>query len=169
MRAVAAKLAKNGNGQADDFEELSIQQIALRCGLDRATTKKRLDQHRYEPAINGKKLKIYRFDAEMEARLTESDTKLTDAKTRKETAAAQLAEIKVAKEIGELASVGEFIDVVQRLFGAMHKEIAVRMPKRLAARLAKAKNPAEISKILSADLNKTFNDLREDHSKFLGK
>jgi hypothetical protein len=109
MRAVAAKLAKNGNGQVDDFEELSIQQIALRCGLDRATTKKRLDQ------------------------------------------------------------VGEFIDVVQRLFGAMHKEIAVRMPKRLAARLAKAKNPAEISKILSADLNKTFNDLREDHSKFLGK
>jgi hypothetical protein len=167
MKAVAAKLAKNGNGS--NAELLSISKIAMRCGLDRATCRKRLDIHAFQPAEVKEKEKLYLFDAAMEAALTESQDKLTDVKIRKETAAAQIAEIKVKQQMGELAPVGEFMDTVQRLFGAMHKEIAVRLPKQLAARLAKAKTPAETSRILSVSINKVFTDLRDDHQKFLVK
>jgi hypothetical protein len=168
MSAVAAKLAKNGNGRVT-YEDLSIKAIATRCGLDRATTKKRLDENNYSPIEEQAKLKLYRFDAEMEAVLTETRDKLTDVRIRKEQAMAKKIELQNAEIEGELASVAEFVDTIQKVFGNLHKEIAIRMPRRLAARLAKAKTSSDVNKILTNDVNGIFKVLAEDFEKYLGK
>jgi len=150
-----------------EFELLSIQKIAFRCGLDRATCKKRLDAHGYEPETNEAKLKLYRFDADMEAALTEVNDKLGEVRIRKETAQAQLFEIKAMQQSGELVPIGEVVDATQKLFSAMHKEIAVRMPKELSARLAKAKTSADVQKIIKTAVDRRFKSLRDDFESYL--
>lgn len=165
--ATATARSRNGNGKAA-FEVLSISKIAIRCHLDRGTTKKRLDLHGYEPIDEKAKLKEYRFDADMLAKLTYRNDELAAANIRKAKAAAEKLELQNAEATGELASVADFTDKIQRVFGAMYKEVVVRMPTRLAARLAKAKTSADTAKILTNDLNRIFNTLRDDHHKFLG-
>jgi hypothetical protein len=168
MSSVAVKMAKNGNGKPD-FELLSISQIATRCKLDRATARERLEKAGFVPEIEEPKRKLYRFDLMVEAELTETKDKLTDVRIRKEMAAARKIELQNAAAEGELASVGEFIDTIQRVFGNLHKEIVVRQPRRLAARLAKAKTSTDVNKILTHDSNGIFKVLREDFEKYLGK
>jgi hypothetical protein len=166
MRAVAAKPAKNGNGSKTEL--LSISKIAMRCGLDRATCRKRLDVQGYEPAEVKEKEKLYLFDAAMEAALTESQDKLSEVRVRKETAAAEKIEIQVAQARGELASVAEFTDVVQRLFGGCYKE-NIRMIKRWGPKVVKMKTAAEIEKFMLGEYQKFSNSLRADFEKFLVK
>jgi hypothetical protein len=153
--------------KAPEFEELSIKAIAERVGLDRATCKSRLDQHGYEPVREEAKLKVYRFDAEMEAKLTEQNFKLTEAKTRKEIADAEMKELKLREAKGELVAVDEVMDLIGRLFNAMFQDLAVRQPARLANKLFKAKTTADVAKILRADTNRVFSILGDDHEKIL--
>lgn len=153
--------------KAPKGELLAISKIAMRCGLDRATCKKRLDAHGYEPEVIKAKEKLYRFDAEMEADLTESQDKLTDVKIRKETAAAQIAELKVKQQMGDLIAVAEVEDYLQRLFKALYQEAVVRMPKRIAASVVKAKTAGEASEMLTVSIGKIFNTVREDHGSLL--
>jgi hypothetical protein len=166
MTATATLRSRSGNGKAAT-EILSIKQISERCGLDRATAKKRLDLHKYEPVNSEAKLKQYSFDAEMEARLTEISDQLGQVRIRKETAAARKIEMQLAEAEGSLVSVEEFTDVIQKVFGSMHKQIAVRMPKRLAARLAKAKTAPEVQKILTHDLSGIFSLLKSNWEDYL--
>jgi hypothetical protein len=168
MRAVAAKLAKNGNGSGN-VERKNVSQLAFRFDLDRGTVRKRLMGAGIEPVDQKAKEKLYDMTTDLVALLEQPDKLLDEAKLRKETAVARQQEIKAAILEGEMAPVAEFTDTVQRLFGAMHKELAVRMPKTLAARLAKAKTPAEVSKILGLYVTKVFTNLRDDHQQFLGK
>lgn len=148
------------------FEELSISQIAERCDLDRATTKKRLEHHGYKPISVKAKLKLYRFDVVMKAKLTAKADVLTDIRARKETAAAEKIEIEVATKRGELVPAAEFLDVVQRLFGGQYKE-QIRIFKRLAPRLAKMKSAPDIERLLLTEYQKFSNSLRADFKKFV--
>jgi DNA-binding transcriptional ArsR family regulator len=168
MRAVAAKPAKNGNGTGE-FERKNVSQLAFRFDLDRGTVRKRLMDAGIIPIDEKAKEKLYELTDRLIEVLERPDKLLDEAKLRKETAVARQQEIKASIAEGEVASVAEFTDAVQRLFASMHKELAVRMPKQLAARLAKAKTPAEASKILGLYVTKVFTDLRDDHQKFLKK
>ncbi|MEO7538880.1 MAG: hypothetical protein ABIV21_02550 [Pyrinomonadaceae bacterium] len=146
---------------------LSIAKISKRINLDRVTTKKRIDQHGFELVEERYNLKLYDFDAAMEAVLLETDTKFNDARARKEVAAAEQIEIKVAMMKEELVDRSEFIDFLNLLFGGVYKEVVVRMPKRLAKRLAKCTSEADVSTLLTSDLDKIFQDVRENHGKYL--
>lgn len=167
--SVAAKLAKNGNGQKAKGQLLNISQLAFRFDLDRATTRKRLKEAGIEPVEEKAKEKLYELTERIASILDQADAKLADAKRRDIEAAAKLKEIKVMEAEGELAPVGEFIDAVQKIFNQMYQEIAVRQPQRLGGKLAKAKTSAEASAIIRADTAKIFATLRSDHTKFLGK
>ena len=93
--------------------------------------------------------------------------KLGEVRIRKETAQAQLFEIKAMQQSGELVPIGEVVDATQKLFSAMHKEIAVRMPKELSARLAKAKTSADVQKIIKTAVDRRFKSLRDDFESYL--
>lgn len=162
--SVAAAKAKEPKQQYGDF---SIKRISEVIKIDRATVAKRLDALKYRPLVEEAKLKLYRFDEAMEAALLETNDKLTDVKIRKETAAAQIAELKVKQQMGELVSTEEVEDYLQRLFKALYQETVTRFPKRVASQLSKAKTPAKMSEILTAGLGQIFNTVREDHGQLL--
>lgn len=168
MNATAAVQTRNGNGHRPRFEDLSIARIAIKCNLDKATTRQRLEKYGYSPVSEAVNLKLYRFDAEMESRLTETSDELGQVRIRKETAAARKIELQVAEAEGELASVAEFTDIVQRLFGGTYKE-TIRMIKRWAPRLVKMKTPAEAEKFMMTEYQKFANSLRSDFQKFITK
>lgn len=150
-----------------EYELLSIQKIAFRVNLNRATCKKRLDEFGYEAETDTAKLKLYRFDAKMEADLTETNDAMRDVKIRQFTADARLREIKVEREMGNLVPMVEVVDTIQRLFSSMHKEIGVRMPKEIASRLAKAKTSADVQKVLKTATDRRFKVLRDDFETML--
>lgn len=163
-RAIAQKTKPEKSPKG---ELLSIQKIAFRCGLDRATCKKRLELHGYKPEREEAKLKLYWFDAEMEAALTESQDKLTDVKIRKETAAAQLAELKLMQQNGELVPVAEVEEYLHKLFRSLHQEVCIRFPRQIGRSVIKAKDATTASKIISAGLNRIFDLVRDNHDQLM--
>lgn len=163
--AATAKVKSNGNGKHAG-ELLNISQIARRIKLDRATTVKRLEANGFEPVDVKAKEKTYRMDAVTLAQLAiKSDERLA-AQIRKEKAAAEKIEMQNAQARGELVPAAEFVDVVQRLFGASHKE-TIRMIKRWSARVVKMKAPAAAEKLMIAEYQRFSNSLRADYKKFL--
>lgn len=151
------------------YGDYPIRTIATRVQLDRSVVKKRLDLHKYQPIDGNAKLKIYRFDAEMEARLLETDTKLAEAKTRRELAMAEEREIKVRMLREEVADVKEFTEFLTLFAGGLYKDVCVRLPKRLAARLAKAETAADCEALLTREIDKEFQAARENYPKYFGK
>jgi len=155
MPATATKPKKSG-------ELLSIAKIAMRCGLDRRTTKQRLLMHGYVPEKESATAILYHFDAAVEADLTESADKLNDVRIRKETAAAQKLEMQVKQQMDALVDVSEVEDYLQRLFKALYQEVVTRLPKRIAAQILKSKTPADAAKVLTEHLSRVFDRVRED-------
>lgn len=149
------------------FEVVTIAELGRRYDLDRASVRKYLREAGIEPVSIKAKEKLFEITPQLDKVLDQTDTKLTEAKLRKENADARLKEIKLAEAEGELAPVGEFTEYVQALFGAMHKEMAVRMPQRLAPRLGKAKTASDAKKVLTVEVNHIFKVLRENHETYL--
>lgn len=145
-----------------EFKRMNISQLELRFSLDRITVRKRLREAEIEPAEVKAKEKIFEVTPELEAALRKADTGLDEAKRRRESANAELVEIKVQQAKGELVPMGEVVDIVQRLFGAMHKQVAVRMPQAIATRLVKAKTKADVTRIIKNAVDRDFKTLRED-------
>lgn len=164
---VAVATAKE-NGSQPRYGDFSIKKISEVLGKDRMIIAKRLQLLKYRPILESAKLKIFRFDEAMEAALLEVTDPLNAVRVRKETAAAEKIELAVAEAKGELASVAEFTDIVQRLFGGCYKE-NVRMIKKWSTRVVKFKTAAEAEKFMLGEYQKFSNSLRADFIKFLAK
>jgi len=160
-------------GQAQQTDEfygpLSIKAISERLQIDRSTVKKRLDQHNITPLQVKSTLKLYQFDEALEALLLEQDTKLTEAKTRKELAMAEEREIKVRMLREEVAPVSEFTEFLALFAGGLYQDVCVRLPKRLAARLAKATTASDCETLLFNEIHKEFQSARDNHTKYFSK
>ena len=61
----------------------------------------------------------------------------------------------------------ETVELVQKIVGQVYQECTVRQPKRIAAKLAKAKNVTEVRKVLKADMNRIMKSLRENFERFI--
>lgn len=155
------------SAEPEFYGRLPIQTIAIRTGLNRATVADRLKLHKYKPVDGHEKLKLYEFDEEMEAVLLETNTKFNEARTRKAEAEAEKVEFVVKQMKGELVPFGEAVDAYNQTVGGLYKEIVVRLPKRLAARLAKASTSADVTALLGGELDKVFQELRANPSMFL--
>lgn len=149
------------------FERLSMMGLARRFDLDRETVRKRLDEAGIIPVSEKAKEKLYELTPRLRSVLAKTNEKLDEVKLRKESAAAELAEIKLKEARDELVSRDEFLDLLNQIFGAMYQETAVRLPQRIAAKLHKAKSSKDVHTVLKREIEKIFSDLRADHSKFL--
>lgn len=153
-----AKVAEN------DLFLLSISALSRKFKLDRATVRERLDAAEIKPKTTREKEKLYHLD---DVEIVLSQSELNEAKLRKLDAEAELKELEVKKKLGEYASVAEFTETVQKIFGRLHKRVVVQLPKRIAGRLHNANSSAEVMAALETELAKEFNDLRSDFTKFL--
>jgi len=162
----------NVSQKAEDYEYYDLMPIAVittRTGLNRATVADRLNKHGYKPVAGHEKLKIYEFDEKMEADLLETNTKLSEAKVRREESAARLNELKVEQIEGTLVPFGEVVDVISNMFGSLYKETVTRLPKRLASRLARSTTASDVTQILTHELDKIFQDVRANSGKYTGE
>jgi hypothetical protein len=146
-----------------DGEWLSISEIAKRCNIHRQTCTSRIEDLGYEPDEDRStpKNKVYFFDDEMEFAVKSAKDTVSAMKIRDLRATAQLKEMKLAEARGELVPMIEVMELSQKLHTVVYKHIAIDVPKRLASKLAKAKTPAEVTKILKLDGQKFLKRIRE--------
>ncbi len=161
MSAVAVKLDPKP-------ELLSISEISKRVKIHRQTVTSRLDDLGYKPHESSTpKLQLYEFDSEMEFALKAAKDTVSAMKIRDLRATAQLKEMKLAEARGELVSMQETIEIVQRIVGKIYQEMIVSQPKRIAPKLAKAKNVAAVRKILKSDTDQIMKSLRQNFERFI--
>ena len=161
---MAAVAVKKENGP----ELLSISEIAKRLKLDRATVRSRLEDLGYQADPSStEKLQLFAFDGEMEFAVKAAKDSLTAAKIRDTRATYELKELKLARERGELVAMSDAIDDMQKIVSWLYQEFTVRQPKRIAPKLAKAKNVTVIRKILKADTDNVMKNLRQNFEKFI--
>jgi hypothetical protein len=162
MSAVALK-------PVNEPELISLSEIARRLKLDKATVRSRLEDLGYEPDESStEKLKLFPFDGEMEYAIKAAKDSLTTAKIRDTRATYQLKELKLAEARGELVPMHEAIELVQKIVGTLYQEQVIRQPKRIGAKLAKAKNVTAVKKILKTDCDKIMKQLRDNYEEFIG-
>ena len=150
------------------YELLPISEIARRCGINRATAAARLDDLGYEADESSTaKNQLFPFDDEMEFSITAAKDSLAAAKIRQIRADAEIKEMKLAKDRGELIPVGDVIDLAQRLTKTLYDEHAMRMPKRIAGQLVKAKTQAAVRKILKTDADRVFKLVRANFERYI--
>jgi hypothetical protein len=148
---------------------LNESEIAKKVKLHRQTVAARLEDLGYEPDPERSKvkLKVYWFDSEMEFAIKSAKDTVSAMKIRDLRATAELKEMKLAEARGDLVSVAETIEIVQRIVGKMYQEFTIQQPKRIAAKLAKAKNAAAIKKVLKADTDAIMKNLRQNFERFI--
>lgn len=151
-----------------EFEDISIAEIAKRCNLDRTTTRNRLDLLGYKPVHEEAKLKLYRFDDEMKFALLAAKDAFSAAKMRGVLLDNESKELKLAEQRGELVPYAEAVELMQAITLKMYKELCLQMPKRVGPR-CKGKSAAESTKIIKAEVEKTFARLREEQEREFGK
>lgn len=150
---------------SDYNEPLSISKLAELCGLDRATVAKRLKE--VEPEREERKLKLYRLEAALPALIAGASAEMDEAKLRTAQADAELRELRLQREREDVVEVKEVRNYAQALVRGIHQRVAVQMPGLLAGQLYKAESAAQITEILQRELGRTFNELRDDHKRFL--
>lgn len=157
-----AKKAEIEAGNAENF--YSISALSRKFKLDRATIISRLNKAAVKPASSRYNEKLYNLS---DVELVLSKSPLDQAKLKKLDAEAELKELEVKKRTGEFASVAEFTEVVQKIFGALHKKVAVQFPSKVGARVHNAKSQSEAVQILKTELNDIFDDLRTNFKDYL--
>jgi hypothetical protein len=149
-------------------ELVSISEIAKRVKLDRATVRTRLDDLGYEADPSSTpKSKLYAFDDEMVHAIKSAKDTVSAMKIRQLRADAQLKELKLAEQRGELVAMAEVVDIAQRFVKTFYEEFAVRQPKRVAGQLIKAKTQAAVRKILKTDTDRVMKRVRTDFERFI--
>ena len=143
----------------------SLSQLAKLCGLDRATVTKRLAEVEFVKGAKG--AKTYTLAAALPALIAGESTEMDEAKLRKMQAEAAMRELDLERERGEVVSVREVADYALRLFKGMQNRIGLRFPHDIAQQLYKAESAPQITEILQRELGRIFNDLRDDHKRFL--
>jgi DNA-binding transcriptional MocR family regulator len=143
----------------------SISQLAALSGLDRATVTKRLAEVPFEEGA--KNAKSYALDVALPALIAGESAEFDAAKLRKMQAEAGLRELDLERERGEVVSTKEVGDYALRLFKGMHNRVAVQFPRSIAAQLYKAESAPHITETLQRELGRIFNELRDDHTRFL--
>ena len=148
-----------------DEQLFSISQLADLTTLDRATVRKRLEE--IEARSGSKNAKLYALGDALPALIAGESTEMDEAKLRKTQAEADLKEHELAVERAEYVEVKEVREYALRLFKGLHNRLAIRYPRETAAQLYKAESADQIIEIQQRELGRLFNDLRDDHKRFL--
>ena len=146
-------------------ETFSISQLAKLAKLDRATVTKRLEKVVSTGGAKGAKL--YDLSDALPALILGERTEMDEAKLRKMQAEADLKELEYRREQEEVVEVKEVRSYTLQLFKGVHNRIALRVPREISQQLYKAESPAQITEVLQRELGRNFNELRDDHKRFL--
>jgi hypothetical protein len=143
---------------------LSVTALAKLFRVDRGTVARRLEK--VTPAQVDSRGKFYRLEDAAPAMARTGDVG-PSARQEKTEAEAELLKLRLRREKGEVVPIAEVRDYAVRLFKAMHNRIGQRLPREISAQLYKSGSAAHLEETLAHELGRVFNELREDHTKFL--
>lgn len=143
----------------------SISALAALCGRDRATIRKCLKD--IKPVEAREKEKLYALAEAIPAIIAGVDAELNAAKLKKAQADANLRELELSRERGEVVEVKEVRAYAQALFRGVQQRMAVRLPRDVAGQLYRAESEAQVRESLQREVGRIFNELRDDHQRFL--
>lgn len=143
----------------------SISELSELTTLDRATVRKRLKD--VEAEGGAKNAKTYSLEAALPALIAGASAEMDEAKLRKTKAEADMREHDLSVARGEYLPVRDVRDYALRLFKGLHTRVVVLYPREGAPQLAKAGSADEIEGALRRDLERVFNDVRNDHTRLL--
>lgn len=145
---------------------LSVTAMGRLFRLDRGTVSRRLEA--VTPARVDNRGKFYRLEdaAPAMARLLEPGKSARQEKTEAEAA---LLKLKLRREQGDTMAKRDVFAYSLRLFRGMHQRLAVRLPREISAQLYKAESPAHVAEVLQVEMGKVFNEVKEDHLRFMAE
>lgn len=149
----------------NSHELVSISALSRMFNIDRATVRTRIENAGIQAAQVAANEKLYLLDDRLEAIVKQDE--LEAAKLRKLELEADLKEHDLQVKKGEYASVAEFTEITQKIFGRLYKKLAVQLPARIAGRLHNANSSAELAQLLKTEIGKEFDALRSDFTKYL--
>lgn len=151
----------------DEPKRLNLSQLEFRFNLNRATVRKRLRNAGIEPVEEHEKEKIFLLNDELTECLKQTEEDIDEVKLRKERAAARIQEHKADLAEGVVVMASDVKNYLHGLFTGWQKEFTIAMPRRVAAKLARAKTAADVYAILTPELDRMFDTLRTNHKKFM--
>jgi len=162
MGQAALKLETKG-------EWLSESAIAKEVKLHRQTVASRLEELGYDPdpERTTANKKIYWFDDEMKFAILAAKDSLSAAKMHGVRLDNEIKKMKLAEARGELVQMAEVVELIQKFGVAIYQEMSVRSPKRIGAKLAKAKNVTDVKKVMKIDADKVLKILRDNFEGFI--
>jgi transcriptional regulator with XRE-family HTH domain len=150
--------------KAGKNELLSLTQLAARLRINRGTLSRKLSGLKFVSGPKGARL--YPL-SEVEALLNEAkDPALLEARRRKLTAEAELAELKLQRERGELVLAQDVRDDVTEVIRGVHQHFTVTAPATLAPQL-RGKSVSQMEATLRGDAEQFFQGLRAEHEGYL--
>lgn len=162
MGAAALKLEPEG-------EWLSESEIAKRCNLHRQTCAARLEELGYDPdpERSTEKKKVHWFDEKVKFEILAAKDSLAAAKIHGLRIDNELKQIKLAEARSELVSMASATEDLHKVLTWLYQEFTIRQTKRVAQKLAKAKNIVAVRKILKTDTDTIYKNLRLNFEKFI--
>ncbi len=149
-------------------EELySTSKLAQHFSLSREVVRKRLTEAGVTPVRETSNEKLYRLTEAQAAIEDNDDPVLSAVKLRKLSADAELQELKLERERGEVVYLNDVRDELQQIFTRLFQRLAVQQPREIAGQLYKADSAGAMAEILKRSTEKVFNDLRSDYKTLL--
>lgn len=146
---------------------LSLTQLAAKLHINRGTLSRKLSGLDHVSGPKGARL--YPL-AEVEALLDEErDPAMLEARLRKIRAEAELAELKVGREKGELCERIGVQTLVLNIFRAWRNRLAVTMPREISAQLHRAESPEHVAEVLRVEVTRMLNEFSQDHLGFINR
>lgn len=144
-------------------------QLHRATGLDRATITDRLEKAGVEPKAVKKGGKEKVFDAEEALKVLAGPDRSGErsAREKKLNVSAARELLKYKKEKGELLEYDEVRDVLQKIFNRLFQTITISYWRDNKRRLHRIKTPDALEVAGRADMEKIFNDLRANFTRFL--
>lgn len=147
---------------------ITITEIARRVKLNPNTVRSRLEDLGYQPDPSSKaNATLFPFDEEMDFALRAAKDSVSAATLRLKRAQAVRVEMQNAEARGELVPMAEAIEDLQKVIAWLYQEFRVRQPKRIAPKLAKAKNVTTVKQVLKADTEKIYKGVRQNFERLI--
>lgn len=147
-------------------QKYSITALSRKLKLDRGTIRERLNSYDFKPieAVKGKET-LYELSNDDIKSLGNDEYEIE--RIRKTKLDADMKQLDLAIKSGEYGSVKEFTEIVQQIFGKLHKKLAVNLPNKLSNALHNANSAEEVTQILRREIGNEFEILRSDFKKYL--
>jgi hypothetical protein len=150
--------------KASKNDLFSLTQLAAKLHINRGTLSRKLSGLKFVSGTKGARL--YPL-AEVEALLDEErDPALQEARRRKLAAEAELAELRLRKERGEVVATRDVLADLAEVVRSLYVRLAVTMPQRLAPRL-QSKTARQAGEVLRAEVERQFAEFRKEHARLL--